>query len=198
MLLLDEPLSNLDAKLREDMQVELRQIHRTAGATTLLVTHDQAEALALSDRIVVLNNGRVEQIGTPFEVYERPATPFVAAFLGKTNVMRARMNREAAGAQITIGSSRWLSDRFVDDEVFVSVRPEKIDFASEGPHALPGTVSARIFQGNHWLYHVETAFGLITVIRQNSGFAAPAEGAQVYLAIQTEDMTIRATNGAHA
>ena len=87
ILLLDEPLSNLDAKLREEMQIELRQIQRTVGTTTILVTHDQAEAMALSDRIVVMNQGRVEQIGPPHEAYERPATPFVASFLGKTNLL---------------------------------------------------------------------------------------------------------------
>src|SRR4029079_2605927 len=87
ILLLDEPLSNLDAKLREEMQIELRQISRMVGTTTILVTHDQAEAMALSDRIVVMNKGRAEQIGPPYEAYERPATPFVANFLGKTNLV---------------------------------------------------------------------------------------------------------------
>ena len=87
ILLLDEPLSNLDAKLREEMQVELRQIQRTVGTTTLLVTHDQAEAMALSDRIVVMNQGRVEQVAKPHEAYERPASAFVAGFLGKTNLI---------------------------------------------------------------------------------------------------------------
>jgi len=149
ILLLDEPLSNLDAKLREEMQIELRQIQRTVGTTTLLVTHDQAEAMALSDRIVVMNHGRAEQIGPPHETYERPATPFVANFLGRTNLVDGK-----------------------------AVRPEKISFADTG---LPGTVRTRIFQGNHWLYQVETARGLITVIRQNSGEAMPQEGAGVHL-----------------
>src|SRR5262249_61189849 len=80
-----EPLSNLDAKLREEMQIELRQILRSLGTTTILVTHDQAEAMALSDRISVMNAGRIEQVGTPSEVYERPATPFVAGFPGQRN-----------------------------------------------------------------------------------------------------------------
>ena len=152
ILLLDEPLSNLDAKLREEMQIELRQIQRTVGTTTILVTHDQAEAMALSDRIVVMNQGRVEQVGPPHEVYERPASAFVAGFLGKTNLVNG-----------------------------VTVRPERIFFAETG---LAGTVRTRIFQGNHWLYQVETASGLVTVIRQNSGEAMPAEGAAVHLAWQ--------------
>jgi putative spermidine/putrescine transport system ATP-binding protein len=149
VLLLDEPLSNLDAKLREGMQIELRQIQRTVGTTTILVTHDQAEAMALSDRIVVMNHGKAEQIGPPHEAYERPATPFVANFLGKTNLVNG-----------------------------TSVRPERISFAASG---LAGTVRTRIFQGNHWLYQVDTASGLLTVIRQNSGEAMPGEGDAVHL-----------------
>ncbi len=150
ILLLDEPLSNLDAKLREEMQIELRQIQRSVGTTTILVTHDQAEAMALSDRIVVMNKGRAEQIGRPNEVYEQPATPFVANFLGKTNLLNGG-----------------------------NVRPERIAFAASG---LAGTVRTRIFQGNHWLYQIETASGLVTVIRQNTGEAMPDEGALVHLA----------------
>ncbi|HEY6982239.1 ABC transporter ATP-binding protein [Reyranella sp.] len=150
ILLLDEPLSNLDAKLREEMQIELRQIQRSVGTTTILVTHDQAEAMALSDRIVVMNRGRAEQIGPPHEAYERPATPFVANFLGKTNLVNG-----------------------------IAVRPERISFAATG---LAGTIRTRIFQGNHWLYQVETSQALITVIRQNTGEAMPAEGAAVHLA----------------
>ena len=150
ILLLDEPLSNLDAKLREEMQIELRQIQRSVGTTTILVTHDQAEAMALSDRLVVMNKGRAEQVGPPHEAYERPATPFVASFLGRTNLL------DGGG-----------------------VRPEKIAFAAAG---LPGRVRTRIFQGNHWLYQVETKDGLVTVIRQNTGEAVPAEGEAVCLA----------------
>ena len=156
ILLLDEPLSNLDAKLREEMQIELRQIQRTVGTTTILVTHDQAEAMALSDRVVVMNAGRVEQVARPHDAYERPATPFVAAFLGKTNRMRVN-----------------------GDEV--TVRPERIRFCSEGS-GMPGRVAARIFQGNHWLYQVETESGRVTVIRQNTGDAVPAEGDNVRIA----------------
>ena len=150
ILLLDEPLSNLDAKLREGMQIELRQIQRTVGTTTILVTHDQAEAMALSDRIVVMNQGKAEQIAPPHEAYEKPATAFVANFLGKTNLVNG-----------------------------ASVRPERIAFAASG---LAGTVRTRIFQGNHWLYQVDTTSGLVTVIRQNSGEAMPAEGDTVHLA----------------
>ncbi len=107
ILLLDEPLSNLDAKLREEMQIELRQIQRSVGTTTILVTHDQAEAMALSDRIVVMNAGRVEQIARPHEAYERPASAFVANFLGKTNVLAARAGSDNGAAVALIGDGRW-------------------------------------------------------------------------------------------
>src|SRR5579864_3964444 len=104
VLLLDEPLSNLDAKLREEMQIELRQIQRTLGTTTILVTHDQGEAMALSDRVVVMNHGRVEQIAAPQDAYERPATAFVSQFLGKTNDFAATIDRTAGSARLVAGS----------------------------------------------------------------------------------------------
>ncbi len=170
ILLLDEPLSNLDAKLREEMQIELRQIQRTVGTTTLLVTHDQAEAMALSDRVVVMNAGRVEQIGRPHEAYEKPASAFVAGFLGKTN----RIAREALGPGLCYGN-----------EAFVTVRPEKITFSHDGAERLAGRIATRIFQGNHWLYQVDTAAGLVTVIRQNSGELVPEEGDSVSLTWDT-------------
>ena len=187
ILLLDEPLSNLDAKLREEMQIELRQIQRTVGTTTILVTHDQAEAMALSDRIAVMNQGRVEQVGRPHEAYERPATAFVASFLGKTNVLPAAV----AGHQASIGDGAWPITGATDGPASATIRPEKIGFIDEAACSLGGRVRTRIFQGNHWLYQVETACGLVTVIRQNSGEMAPAEGAQVRLTWRAEDMFLR-------
>src|SRR5260221_8549494 len=106
VLLLDEPLSNLDAKLREEMQIELRQIQRNLGTTTILVTHDQNEAMSLSDRIVVMSQGRIEQIGTPQETYERPASAFVSQFLGKTNDFAATIDKTCAPARLVAGSCR--------------------------------------------------------------------------------------------
>ena len=95
ILLLDEPLSNLDAKLREQMRVEIRALQRKLGLTVLYVTHDQAEAMTLSDRIAVVNSGRFEQIGTPEEVYENPATPFVAEFLGRVVSFEGRITKKS-------------------------------------------------------------------------------------------------------
>jgi putative spermidine/putrescine transport system ATP-binding protein len=105
VLLLDEPLSNLDAKLREEMQLELRSIQRTLGTTTVLVTHDQSEALALSDRIVVMNQGRVEQIAEPFAAYEQPQSEFVGGFLGKANIFKTQAELSTVTPSIRIGEA---------------------------------------------------------------------------------------------
>jgi putative spermidine/putrescine transport system ATP-binding protein len=189
MLLLDEPLSNLDAKLREEMQIELRQIQRTVGTTTILVTHDQAEAMALSDRIVVMNKGRAEQIAPPDEAYEHPASPFVASFLGKTNVLPARVSESGGGRVLTVGDASWsLPGDTPPGLTTVSLRPEKIAFASDGN--LPGIVRHRVFHGAQWLLQVETACGTLTVIRQNSGEAIPHEGETVGMTWRGEDMRV--------
>jgi putative spermidine/putrescine transport system ATP-binding protein len=194
ILLLDEPLSNLDAKLREDMQIELRQIQRTLGTTTILVTHDQSEAMALSDRIAVMNQGRVEQIAHPHDAYERPATPFVASFLGRTNVLEARVEGECA----QIGDGCWPVAAGAM-AASVTIRPEKIAFArADQSNAISGTVKTRIFQGNHWLYQVDTPAGLVIVIRQNTGEVVPAEGEPVRLAWRVEDMVLQAADRASA
>ena len=195
VLLLDEPLSNLDAKLREEMQIELRTILRSLGTTTILVTHDQAEAMALSDRISVMNAGRIEQVGTPTQVYERPATPFVAGFLGKTNVLPIEVRAHAGGTAAVIGGARWpLPGRVAPGMASATIRPEKISFVLDGADAgLPGTVRTRVFQGAHWLYQVDTPAGSLVVIRQNAGDMTPGEGAPVRLTWRAEDMTIGPT-----
>lgn len=194
ILLLDEPLSNLDAKLREEMQIELRQIQRTLGTTTLLVTHDQSEAMTLSDRIVVMNAGRIEQVARPHEAYEHPATAFVASFLGKTNLMPAQMS----STELTIGDGRWPwaggapAGQSPGQPLSVTVRPEKISFVSPQDCSLAGLVRTRIFQGHHWLFQVDTPCGAVTVIRQNDGSLLPQEGQAVRLGWSVHDMQVQA------
>ncbi len=189
ILLLDEPLSNLDAKLREEMQIELRQIQRASGTTTILVTHDQGEAMALSDRVVVMNKGRVEQIAAPHAAYERPASAFVANFLGKTNVLAAVGDQ----AGVRIGGGLWPSTTSTRGAMQATIRPERVTFTDARADSLAGTVKARIFQGNHWLYQIDTAAGPVTVIRQNTGAAAHAEGETVHLTWGPGDMALRPT-----
>jgi putative spermidine/putrescine transport system ATP-binding protein len=193
VLLLDEPLSNLDARLREDMQIELRQIQRNLGTTTILVTHDQIEAMSLSDRIVAMSKGRIEQIGTPQEVYERPASAFVAQFLGKTNEFAATVDRMAQPARLVAGTWSAPAPAGIAGAVTLSVRPERISFGESG---LSARVTSRIFQGNQWLFQCETECGPAIVIRQNDGRPQPDQGAAVYLTWQASDMSLRATGGA--
>jgi putative spermidine/putrescine transport system ATP-binding protein len=193
VLLLDEPLSNLDAKLREEMQIELRQIQRNLGTTTILVTHDQNEAMSLSDRIVVMSQGRIEQIGTPQETYERPASAFVAQFLGKTNDFAATIDRAAAPARLIAGSWSAPAPAGLAGPVTVSIRPERIGFGDTG---LAAKIVTRIFQGNHWLFQCDSECGPAIVIRQNDGQPQPEEGEAVRLAWRPEDMSLRGAGAA--
>jgi len=189
LLLLDEPLSNLDAKLREEMQVEMSRIQRTIGITTLMVTHDQAEALALSDRVVLMNAGRIEQDGLPLDAYENPASGFVCDFLGKSN--RFRVDR-IDGTVAKVGPLTLSLPAAIVQQLRpgaqILVRPEKISFGPAGPAALPATVTSRVFQGNHWLYQFDTPLGRVLVIRQNDGGFQPSASESVNLVWRAEDM----------
>jgi ABC-type Fe3+/spermidine/putrescine transport system ATPase subunit len=148
VLLLDEPLGALDRKLREQMQVELKEIQRDVGITFVFVTHDQDEALTLSDRVAVFDEGRICQVGTPEQVYERPATPFVAGFVGTSNLLAGDVARKLLGR----------------DGIF-SVRPEKIALAPEG---VPGTVAEVIYAGPMTRYVVDLDAGTrMVVVEQN-------------------------------
>jgi spermidine/putrescine ABC transporter ATP-binding subunit len=131
VLLLDEPLGSLDKKLREEMQVELRQLQQEIGITTVFVTHDQEEALTLSDRVAIMSAGEIQQMGTPRELYERPATDFVANFLGVSNIFDGQVaGRKAGNALVTIGPVQvqvaWEPGLEIGGAIRVAVRPEKI------------------------------------------------------------------------
>ena len=158
LLLLDEPLSNLDAKLRERMRFELKRLQRELGITTVYVTHDQSEALALSHSIAVMSRGEIQQTGTPREIYERPANQFVADFIGSTNFLRATVKGAQAGEALYRVDSEIgeLSARAVDVlepgmKVVISVRPEDIQLSesrpSGGGNVLEGTVDTKVFLG---------------------------------------------------
>ena len=196
ILLLDEPLSNLDAKLREEMQIELRSIQRSIGTTTILVTHDQAEAMALSDRIVLMNKGRVEQIARPDEAYSRPATAFVANFLGKTNMLAGTVQAGPQGSVIAVGGLRLPAPAAaIQGPTSVAVRPERIGFA-HGEPGVAGKVTMRVFQGLHWLLQVESEAGPVTLVRPNDGAVVPSEGEAVTLRFSAEDAALLPAGGA--
>ena len=183
VLLLDEPLSNLDAKLREEMQFELRRIQRKVGTTTIMVTHDQAEALSISDRVVVMEAGRVTQIDAPYRLYEHPRTEFISGFVGKTNLLPGRLQRHAGGAEVVLSTGVTVDvdgTGFEDGAgVMVCLRPEKLRFAPDG--ALAGRIEERFFLGSQWLYRVSSALGDLEVSCANDGSAPRAEGAAVLI-----------------
>jgi spermidine/putrescine transport system ATP-binding protein len=154
VLLLDEPLGALDLKLRKQMQVELKHLQRILGITFIYVTHDQEEALTMSDRIAVMHNGVLEQIGLPSEIYDRPATKFVADFIGDSNIMEASIesvNGDELSVMFETGRAPACAAGFVKDEmVYVSVRPEKLKGSLEPVEgfSLFGTVKEHIYVGS--------------------------------------------------
>jgi ABC-type Fe3+/spermidine/putrescine transport system ATPase subunit len=161
VLLLDEPFSNLDAKLREQLRLELKLLQRRLGITVIFVTHDQTEALSLSDRLAVMSNGRVEQIGRPFELYECPATAFVRDFLGRTILLRGTVQDSTAdelrvtirGAEGSLtGRRAYAADKArTTNEVYAAIRPEDVDILEHAPgsaeNVLVGQVETVLFTG---------------------------------------------------
>ena len=193
LLLLDEPMSNLDAKLREDMHIELRNIQRHLGITTLLVTHDQVEAMTMSDRIAVMHGGKIVQLAMPFEAYERPDSPFASAFLGKTNSLRGRVVSNNARCAVVSVNEHTLhiphGGRESTGDVHVFVRPEKLRLG-DADTGLPGQVKTRLFLGNHWMLEVQTSFGLMRVSLPNIGEVPPPEHSQVGLTWSDDDLRV--------
>src|SRR5215831_841067 len=163
VLLLDEPFSALDRNLRASMQVEIKEIQSKLGVTTIFVTHDQSEALSLSDRIAVIAQGRIRQLGTPNDIYRRPVDRFVASFVGDVNVLRARLERSDGDiAVVALGPAqvpvpaRTLRGAMPGTEVDLFVRPEDLRVAEPGEAAtLNGPVAAQIYQGGHVDLYVE-------------------------------------------
>ena len=166
ILLLDEPLSNLDAKIRVQVRAEIRKLQKELGITTVYVTHDQEEALSLSDRVAVMQDGRVLQISPPKELYERPATRFVADFVGTNNFI-AGVCRDQSGPHVAvetpIGLVRGRSAAGVaaGSRCVLAVRPENIAFGDGGDNVVDGRVTLASYLGNALRYDVETAAGLV-------------------------------------
>ncbi len=192
VLLLDEPLSALDYKLRKDMQIELKRLQHETGITFVFVTHDQEEALTMSDRLAVMSEGRILQVGAPREIYHRPTERFVADFIGDTNLLladlvhaqegRARV-RLAGGAELEAGLPEGMA---AVSRVTVAVRPEHARLTRPGEGALEGRVEGVTFFGTDTLYGVALAGGEAFTVRvQNSGPGAegPGEGAAVGIAL---------------
>ncbi len=193
-LLLDEPLGALDLKLRQQMQIELKRIQREVGITFVYVTHDQGEALTMSDRIAVMNAGLIEQLGTPREIYERPSTRFVAGFIGTSNIVAAPVSRVEGGlAVLDLGPEERIvvpvpASVSAGQALEVSVRPEKINLHRTPPQAtgsvLAGSVTEVVYHGTSTNYTVSTSNGSdFVVFDQNAHDAedVASRGERVFL-----------------
>lgn len=194
VVLLDEPLGALDLKLRKEMQVELSNLHQRLGVTFVMVTHDQEEALSLSDRIAVMNEGRIEQIGSPSEIYEYPQTPFVADFIGDTNLFQGRVvGLDSQTLQVTTDKGLKLLARSLDtvngstpSQVVVSVRPEKIHVSLDKPTSQPNCFEGRLkhtmYLGTHVHYVIELMSGdSLTVMQPNRLEGAPQPDTPIHV-----------------
>jgi len=199
VLLLDEPLSNLDAKLRAEVRVEIRDLQRKLGLTTVMVTHDQEEALTMADRLVVMSHGKVQQIGTQRELYEHPANAFVAGFLGRTNFLRGRM--EAAGLfRSESGLGIRCSDAAVASGRTLALRPERLSIVSgqaAADNSFPGTVEFASYLGGILEYHVRLTPDdrLLVQTPNKQGDHAHAVGDRVHLQWPAQASLVLADDG---
>ena len=194
-LLLDEPLGALDLKLRQAMQVELKRIQREVGITFVYVTHDQGEALTMSDRIAVMNDGLIEHLGTPREIYERPANRFVAGFIGTSNLLTGEVSRITDGNAVVVVSPDEqvivpAGERTIapSSQIEITVRPEKISISAGRPDSvgsmLRGTVTEVVYLGTSTTFTVRTTTGAdMLVFQQNSASntSDPVRGDSVWL-----------------
>ncbi len=194
VLLMDEPLSALDRRLRETMLLEFRRLHRELSTTIIYVTHDQSEAVSMSDRIAVFNNGTIQQVGTPYEIYNSPANEFVAHFIGEANILPTSSYR---------GDGVWLATGPGGEEVAVPgsgvdivagaqyslmVRPEKLRVVPPGQGSLTGTIDDVVYAGDHRRIRVQTPVGMMFVKADDTAAGATVvRGAQLDLGWEVAD-----------
>ena len=188
VLLLDEPLATLDLKMRKDMQLELKEIHRKMGITFIYVTHDQEEALTLSDTIVVMNEGKIQQIGTPIDIYNEPVNCFVADFIGESNILKGRMIRDRRVAFLK-HEFDCVDEGFGEDvPVDVVVRPEDIYFTTDPAKCqFKAKVNSCIFKGVHYEMWVDTDTGYELMIQDYDPYPV---GSEVMLYIDPDDIQV--------
>ena len=187
VLLLDEPLGALDLKLRKQMQLELKRIQSEVGITFVHVTHDQEEAMTMADTIAVMNGGRIEQLGTPIDLYERPRSAFVAGFLGKSNLLPGTVAGEGA-VRLDDGTVVRADTAGGQGPIAIGVRPEKVSLGERGDNTIAGVVRESAYIGVATEFVVETPVGDLTVFHQNSetGGLVPAIGSRVTVSWSSE------------
>ena len=200
VLLMDEPLSNLDAKLRVEMRETIRSIQRNVGITTVYVTHDQEEAMAVSDRIAVMNLGEIQQIGTPQAIYQRPANLFVASFIGRTNLLNGRLTVENGEATLNIAGytvpvSTLRDEEKKDRDVVVSVRPEEFVIAREG-EGISATVMSSTFLGLNMHYFLKLDDGTeVQVIKEAELNTRLEDGQKILLRVKQDKINVFCEDG---
>lgn len=197
VLLLDEPLSNLDANLREEMRFEIRRLHDEFKMTMVYVTHDQAEAMVTSDRIAVMNAGRIEQVEAPYQLYRHPRTKFVAGFIGRTNFVAGRREGDAIDfGGFRVPARALVPEGALPEEVQASIRPQCVHLLRERPVAasqrccVEGLIQRRAYLGESWDYHIGWAPGaepLRVTARPNDVFEV---GEKIFAEIDTSQITL--------
>ena len=184
LLLLDEPFGALDRKLRETMQLEVRRLQRKLGLTTIFITHDQEEALVLSDRIAVMNHGTIQQVATTTEIYERPANDFVADFVGESNIFHGTVS---APGTVTLDNGRTLkvaSSLPGGRKVGVLMRPER--FSPVGTNAFAGEVIEAVYLGTSFKLRLACEGGMELLVRQPAKGSLPGTGARIEVGIEPD------------
>ena len=204
VLLMDEPLSNLDAKLRVEMRNAIKRIQQQIGITTVYVTHDQEEALAVSDRIAVMNGGVIQQIDTPKRIYQRPSNTFVATFIGQSNILDGQVIKNNSEEGIKIFDAFFamtnLSKNCTNmEDVKVSIRPEEFILSMDNKDGIKGVVKSSVFLGINTNYFIELENGKeIEVIQASDTLEAIPNDSTVYLKLQTEKINVFNNEGTNS
>ena len=203
VLLMDEPLSNLDAKLRVEMRFAIKEIQNRVGITTVYVTHDQEEAMAISDRIAVMKDGVIQHIGKPKDIYQRPANLFVATFIGRTNLLEARLVVEGGesklrfpgGYEVKLGNVR--AEFMQDRNVIASIRPEEFVISTESNAGLRTIVDSSVFLGlnTHYFVHLDTS-QQVEIIQESKIDEIIPGGSEIYLTVKPEKINVFSQDGA--
>jgi len=202
VLLMDEPLSNLDAKLRVEMRQTIKEIQNRVGITTVYVTHDQEEAMAISDRIAVMKDGVIQHIGAPKDIYQRPANLFVSSFIGRTNLLDADATVEGGQMTLTFKDgfkfplNRVKAEHMKDQKVIVSIRPEEFVITGDAGNSLKGVIDSSVFLGlnTHYFIHLESGQQLEIVQESKIDEIIP-EKSRVFLGVKAEKINVFTEDG---
>lgn len=204
VLLMDEPLSNLDAKLRVEMRTVIKDIQNEVGITTVYVTHDQEEAMAISDRIAVMKEGVIQHIGTPKDLYQRPSNLFVSTFIGRTNVLQGKLSVTQGEARLNITphyaiSLDTVNPKYLHDQnVQISIRPEEF-IINHGDEGLAATIDSSVFLGlnTHYFVHLEETGERIEIIQESSIDSIIAPKTKIKLTVKREKINIFSEDGSY-